>query len=142
LYGGTGGPTGEPSGSPLVSFTIPAGTIAGTADVTMTPVSPFNLQALNSYWLVLRADPSVAGNLSVDTAANPAAGLFATYAAMTQDGSLPPQSQTGANLIFQINGVPEPGTFVLAAFGLMGLASWYARRRYPSRREQRLLGSS
>jgi hypothetical protein len=112
LYGGTGGATGTPTGSPLVSFVIPPGTIAGGAtDVTMTPASPFTLQASTSYWLVMHADPSVAGNLSVNTAPNPAAGAFATYSGFTQDGSLPPQSLTGANLLFEINGtpVPEPG---------------------------------
>jgi len=111
LYGGTGGPSGTPSGSPLVSFTIPAGTIAGGAnDITMTPASPFTMQASTTYWLVMRADASVGGNLAVNSAANPATGPFATYAGMTQDGSLPPQTRQGGNLMFAIDGVPEPGS--------------------------------
>src|SRR3954454_15655603 len=112
LYGGTGGPTGMPSGSPLVSLTIPAGTDAGRArDVTMTPASPFTLEASTSYWLVLHTDSTVDGRLGVNVAPNPATGLFATYAGVTQDGSLPPQTRQGGNLFFEIDGnaVPEPG---------------------------------
>jgi hypothetical protein len=120
LYGGTGGPTGEPSGAPLISFVIPAGTISGNAtDVTMTPGSPFTLQASTSYWLVLHADSSVVGNLAVNSAPNPATGSFATYVGMTQDGSLPPQGRNGANLLFEIDGrsVPEPSAICSLALG-------------------------
>jgi hypothetical protein len=132
LYGGTGGPTGTPSGSPLVSLTLPAGTVSGSAtDVTMTPAAPFTLEVSTSYWLVLHTDSTVGGNLGVNSAANPATGLFATYAGMTQDGSLPPQSRQFGNMFFEIDGnvVPEPGAACALALGSPLLALRPRRRR-------------
>lgn len=130
LYGGTGGPTGTPSGSPLVAFTIPAGTIAGNVnDITMTPASPFTLQAATTYWLVMRASASVNGNLGVNSAANAATGPFATYVGMTQDGSLPPLTRQGGNLMFAIDGtLPEPGAAGALALPCGVLALWRCRR--------------
>src|SRR3954469_16674949 len=129
LYGGT---ASTPSGSPLVGFSIPAGTVSGQAtDLTLTPIAPFALQAANSYWIVLRASPTVEGNLSVNVVPNPATGAFATYAGATQDGNLPPQSRhEGSNILFEINGqVPEPGAAWALAIAPALIASRRGRRK-------------
>jgi hypothetical protein len=65
----------------------------------------------------------------VNTVPNPAAGTLATYAGMTQDGNLPPQTGHGANVLFEINGqVPEPGAGWALAIAPALIASRRGRR--------------
>lgn len=107
LYGGT---PADPAGPVLVTFAPVPGTITqATLDLVLVPTTPFTLDASTTYWLVVEA-PSVTKDLAWDFAVDPASGAFATYAGARSGSAVPPTNVLGANLIFVVKQVPEPGT--------------------------------
>lgn len=101
LYGDGG--SGNPTGAPLVTFTPPSGTFVGINDSTLLPASPFTLQALTAYWLVLYTEVTQVGATLSSVAP---AGAFATSVGYsTGSGTTVPNSSDPRNfLLYEVDG--------------------------------------
>jgi hypothetical protein len=135
LYGDGG--SGNPTGAPLVTFTPPGGTFVGINDFTLAPASPFTLQALTTYWLVLFTQATQNGAALSSVAP---AGAFATSAGYsTGSGTTVPNSSDprdfllyevdGTEIVTGPTGTPEPATLALTGGLLIALVALSCRAK-------------
>lgn len=131
----------KPVGSALTTFSLSGNIVVGDGVYSVTPNSPFQLNASTTYWLIWN-DPSASSlNLRGTLNSNPS-GPAATDAgesggsmtSATQVGSFSPSS--GQTILrYEVDGdpvttsaTPEPATFCLVG-GALALAGMLRRRR-------------
>jgi hypothetical protein len=130
-----------PTGSALVTFNL--GTAIATGDAVYTAAannSAFQLNASTTYWLILNYPAATDLSWVTETAVTPS-GPGATNVGQRNTGTMSSSTQVAPNGFsvttltpnfstkFEVDGtpvvvgaVPEPGTVLLAALGLCGIA--------------------
>lgn len=130
LYQDSGGnPAGAPVADLSKSVALPN---SSGLSFTLTPSSSFTMSPSTTYWLVLNVVvPGEPRNVvwNANSAANPYTGVL-TYAGsrVIHTAGLP-DTPISSSLLFTVdgtavdpgNGVPEPGTILLSALGLLGV---------------------
>lgn len=128
---------GDASGVPgglLASFTQPTIPAAiGAADYTLTPITPFDLQAGSTYWLTVSGDfggPALA-ELFWEVRNNQVPSGIATSQGYLIDAGGGWGPWTASSPALQINGtpVPVPAPLALMLAGLAGIGAVRLRRK-------------